>query len=85
MKVWKAQYSGTEIVVTNSLATTKLQVNGKTQDIFWGLFAFQIRLSGSLKCQGNKHCIKAIMGSKLFTWDCAIFVDDEMVFCSTEP
>ena len=85
MKIWKTKYRDTEIVVVNTLTTTKLQVNGKTQDVYWGLLAFQVRLHGSVECNGNTQRIKAVMGSKLFTWDCAVFVDDQMVFNSTEP
>ncbi|MCH7919418.1 MAG: hypothetical protein IIC50_15710 [Planctomycetes bacterium] len=84
MKIWKTTYADTEIAVVNSLVTTKLQVNGKTQDVYWGLFAFGVRLYGSLKSNGDTRRIKAVMGAKLLTWDCAIFVDDEAVFSSTD-
>jgi hypothetical protein len=36
MKTWAVNRGGTEIKVTNSFATARLLVNGKTQDIFWG-------------------------------------------------
>ena len=84
MRIWKTKYADAEIKVVNSFVTTTLQVNGKTQDVFWGLFALGVRLSGSLESNGDTRRIKAVLGAKFFTWDCAIFVDDEMVFSSTE-
>jgi|GEM_PF-2318260 len=83
-KTWKTTYEGTDISVINTFSTLKLQVDGKTQDVYWGIMAWQVRLWGSVHAQAKRHRIKVVVGPRWLTFDCAIFVDDELLFDSTE-
>jgi hypothetical protein len=86
MKIWTVNCGGTEIKVTNSFATARLLVNGKTQDIFWGLFSLcgNVQLHGSIESGGEIREVRVTLGATCFTVNCAIFIDDEMVFCSAD-
>lgn len=42
MDLWQTEYKGVKISVTNTLTTVKLWVDGKTQDLYWGLAASHI-------------------------------------------
>lgn len=84
MKAWKTRYGDNDIEVVNSAAKATLKVNGKTQDVFWGLFALQVRLFGFVQRNDSTQRIKVAMGSTFFAMHCAVFVDDEMVFSSDE-
>jgi len=85
MKTWSVGYRGNEIMVVNSLATAKLLVNGQTQDIIWGVFVLNsLRFTGSVEVEGNVRRIKAVLGVHFCHFDCAIFVDDEMIFNSAD-
>jgi hypothetical protein len=86
MKTWTVNCGGTEIKVTNSITTARLLVNGKTQDIFWGFFSLcgNIHLRGSVEAGGETREVRALLGTKFFIVNCAVFIDDEMVFCSAD-
>ena len=85
MRTWTVEYGGNEITIVNSFATAKLLVNGETQDIIWGTFVLNsLRFTGSLESGGNVRRIKAVLGARFFSPDCAIFVDDEMIFNSAD-
>ena len=85
MKTWTVNCAGTEVTVTNASTTARLLVNGKTQDIYWGLFIWgNLHLHGSFESGEEIREIRAVLGATWLTMNCAIFIDDEMVFCSTD-
>ena len=81
-KTWHIDFEGNEIAIRNSALNCELLVNGKVQDLFWGIFALQARLFGSFESAGNQHRVKAIVGTRCLRANCAIFIDDKMVFNS---
>ncbi len=83
-KTWNIDFEGNDIAIRNSALNAELLVNGEVQDLFWGIIGFNIRLFGSFESAGNQHRVKAIVGSRFLGQNCAIFIDDKMVFNSYE-
>ena len=72
---WSVDVDGNHIRVENKFSTTKLFVNDKLQDVFYGMFGAVPHLTGSLP-DGKR--IKASVGGDVRI-HCSIFVDDEVV------
>ena len=81
---WHIDFEGKEIAIRNSVFSTELLVNGEVQDLYWGIFALHVRLFGSFESAGIQHRVKAFVGSKFISVNCAIFIDYKMVFNSYE-
>lgn len=84
MKKWEVDYKGYKIRVENSWSKGEsLYVDSKLQDQKIG-FALRSRLYGGIKFNDNtKEYIKVSMGG-WFSIQCRIFVDNKLVFPTTE-
>ena len=76
-KEWSVDVDGVNIKVLNKKYIT-LFVNGEKQDIFWGLFVNSSKLYGKMP-DGRE--IKVVIGGH-FVVQCAIFVDNQLVYSS---
>ena len=70
---WSVDVSGVNIKVKNSTAVAKLFIDGKLQDIFWGIF-LSPHLFGKLP---NGKEVKVVLGG-VIKMHCDIFVDNKL-------
>ncbi len=84
-KIYQTSYRSNNIEIINSAFTCKLVINGKVADVFWGLFGHPPRLlQGRVRIDERDYHIKAVLGIKFIGVQCAIFVDDELIFTTCE-
>ena len=84
MKRWIVQHEGNTIEVVNQPVVMRLLVNGKTQDVVWGFITLNSEhMTGRYVVDGTVKHIKAVVGAKWATMQCAIFVDDQLILDST--
>ena len=71
---WSVDVDGNKIRLENKLSTTKLFINDKMQDVYFGMIGAP-HLTGKLP---NGKDVKAVIGGDIKI-HCCIFVDNEMV------
>lgn len=82
-ETWSAKYKEHSIKVNNSwFGPSKLYVDGKLQDIITGLFS--ARLFGKIIDNGKEKELRISITSTLFSMECNIFIDNELIYSSNK-
>jgi len=78
-------HEGSTIVVTNSLSTCKLEIDNVIADVCFGIFSINgMTLVGRLPGTSEFIKVKAVVGARFLKYQCAIFVDEKIVYSSTD-
>ncbi len=79
LKKISTDYEGHNIQLINSALECKLIIDGEVADVYWGPFAFNVRLFGQIKHEDKIVKIKVIFAAKLFRFHCAIFAENVLI------
>lgn len=78
---WNTKYEGHQIEVKNSwIGPTELYVDEKLQDKTIALFS--AKLIGKIKIKDIEKELKAIVTATLFSAECNIFIENEVIYTS---
>jgi len=83
-KEFKTEYKGHSVVVENGPTECKLIIDGKVTDVYWGIFALRVKLTGTIEDESGSYKVKAILGTKFIKVLCAVFINDELVLTNTK-
>lgn len=83
-RTFSVDHEGHTIAVTNSPTTCKLEIYNVIVDVWFGMFMINsVTLTGKLPGAAEFIKVKAVVGTKLFKLQCAIFVDEKLAYSST--
>lgn len=81
---FRTEYEGHTISITNSLTVCKMEIDGIVADVYFGLFMIgNVVMTGKLPHDTKYVKVKAVVGPRFYRYHAAIFVDEKLVYSST--